>query len=1107
MTEDRNKIEGGDNHSLRLGAFTLHALVGQGGMGEVWRATHRDGMDSVAIKLLAGDRANDERFAEAFLSEVRAVSKLLHSMIINVIDYGHVSAQEAADSNGRLSKGSQWLAMEYADSGTLTKHCGKLGWHQIRKILFQLLDALGHAHARGVIHRDIKPGNVMLRGPGDPPAEMVLTDFGLAHIWSNDEKPLLESGWLGTTSFMAPEQFDPNTDRIGSWTDIYGFACLAWALITGKAPFSSFDTPDEIRVGHLTLEPPEFTPKMDVPSGVEQWLRGLLIKDPLLRPAWSAEVAADLLAVDRGCSAPIQPPNIPLDWIEDSLGVLTDRPRLVGAGAGLHGIRAIPLVGRESERTKMWEALREVEQEGVAQAVILEGVVGSGKSRLAKWIQEEAYRRGAAVCMTAVHSALPAIGDGLEAMLRRHPLAASSLPVNQSNSTPDRYRLIAEEIKRLSGVGVTSSRKRLVVIWLDNVQWGIDSLGFVKYLLDNPMGEESSTLFVLTVRHEALLTERVIGRVVQGLCDHKLCRRIEIGALPKEQRGMLVKELLSLEPGLAGELEERTGGNPLYTMQLVGDWVERDHLEQGDNGYKLKKGVKIELPDTLHQLWEQRIERATRGLGDDDRRALELAGLLGQEIDNSAWHRLCHKLGITISGDLLKSITSAGLAEVRNAEHWSFVHAMVSESLVRAASEGDSWASYNLACVELLTESDNEEAESARIGRHLVAAKNCEKSLSYLLAGAEQHRDSSDYHQADQLLDLREEALRSLSVPEGDRRWVEGWLVRAKIARVETNLTLSKELVARAEAASVAGEWGDLFRKSLREKAYNALTLGETTEAFECIKSLRTEAKDADDFEVLAACDLIMITVSMSRGEDDKALRFARSARSIFISLDDKIGLGQSYRGSGWVLLSKGRYAAAREDLAMAKEMFEESGLKYGTAEVLNDIGESYRLEGSYGIAEQLYRRSILLSQATGASLTLTPRVNLGLTLMELDQLEEARRVLEVCLKASRTQRRRAYEAALHVYLADCVSRQKDWRHCEAHLLWGGMLLSEVDQVSRENAIVFERTADTALAAGNYRVAQSAYDLSVEQLRSSGDAELVARVRGKREDLKNRNVR
>jgi len=1076
-------------------------------MGEVWRATHRDGIESVAIKLLSGDRSTDERFAEAFLREVRAVSKLLHGMIINVIDYGRVTKQEADKSDGRLIEGSQWLAMEYADCGTLTKHCGKLEWSQIKKILIHLLDALGHAHARGVIHRDIKPGNVMLRGPGDPPSEIVLTDFGLAHIWSDEEKPSLDSGWLGTTSFMAPEQFDTNTERIGSWTDMYGIGCMAWALITGVAPFSSFETLDEIRIGHLTLEPPEFLPKMDVPKGVEVWLRGLLIKDPTLRPAWAAEVSAELLSVDMALPTPLSPPLIPLDWIEDSLGVLTDRPRLVGVGAGLHGMRAIPMVGRESERTKMWEALREVEQEGVPQAIILEGVAGSGKSRLARWLQEEAYRRGAAVCLTAVHSALPAMGDGLDAMMRRHPIAKPSLQVAQSTATPDRYRVLADEIKRLSSVGVSHGRRRLVVIWLDNVQWGLDSLGFVKHLLDNHEGEDSSTLFVLTVRHEALLTERVIGRVVKSLWEHKLCRKIDIGALPKEQRGMLVNELLTLEPGLAGEVEKRTGGNPLYTMQLVGDWVARGHLVQGNNGYRLKDGVRFELPDSLHQLWEQRISRATRGLSKDDKQALELAGLLGQEVHIPSWRRLCQKLGISISDDLIKALVAAGLVEIREVVHWSFVHAMVSESLVRAASEGESWADYNLACVELLTESDNEEAESARIGRHLAAAKQCEKSLTYLLTGAVQHRDSADYHQADQLLDLREEALRSLEVPEGDRRWVEGWLVRAKIARVETNLTLSQDLVAKAEAASVSGKWGGLYRKSLREKAYNSLTMGDTLAAFECIKHLRTEAKEADDFEILAACDLIMITVSMSRGEDDKALRFARSARGLFISLGDNIGLGQSYRGSGWVLLAKGLYSAAREDLARAKQIFEDSGLKYGTAEVLNDIGESYRLEGSYGIAEQLYRRSIQLSQANGAALSLTPRVNLGLTLMELEQLEEARRVLEACLKASRSQKRRGYEAVLHVYLADCVSRQKDWRHCEAHLLWGGMLLSEVKQLSRDNAIVFERTADTAVASGNYRVAQSAYDLSVEQLQASSDAELVARVRSKREELQRVNIR
>ena len=115
---------------------------------------------------------------------------------------------------------------------------------------------------------------------------MMLTDFGLAHITQRGFQAEALEGWLGTTSYMAPEQFDLDASRVGPWTDLYGFGCLAWALIRGKAPFSHLESPNAIRVAQILHEPPAFEPLIDLPLEVD-WLRRLLHKKPECRFAWA----------------------------------------------------------------------------------------------------------------------------------------------------------------------------------------------------------------------------------------------------------------------------------------------------------------------------------------------------------------------------------------------------------------------------------------------------------------------------------------------------------------------------------------------------------------------------------------------------------------------------------------------------------------------------------------------------------------------------------------------------------------------------------------------------------------------------------------------------
>ena len=174
----------------------------------------------------------------------------------------------------------------------------------------------------------------------------------------------------------------------------------------------------------------------------------------------------------------------------------------------------------------------------------------------------------------------------------------------------------------------------------------------------------------------------------------------------------------------------------------------------------------------------------------------------------------------------------------------------------------------------------------------------------------------------------------------------------------------------------------------------------------------------------------------------------------------------------GWSLLTQERLRDAREYLIIAQECYAKAGLKYGLAEVRNDLGEVYRKEGGFGVAESLYRSSISLYRSIGAAKILTPRVNLALALLGQERLDEASSLLEDCLEASRQQGRRTYEAGVHLALGLCAARQGLWDKCMAHGVWGRLLIEDLEYVSAENGDFLQKTGTLALDAGEKSVAQ-----------------------------------
>ena len=285
---------------------SLRRPLASGGAGQVWEATHRDRGTAVAVKLLPPEVLASPALRATLTTEIRAVAALNHPNVIAVLDQGRVGAGAAVMSAGQLTEGSPYLVMELARGGNLLPECGRLAWADVAPILDALLGALAAAHARGLIHRDLKPDNVLVDHPDDLRPGLKLTDFGLALALGE-----VDARVAGTPSYMAPEQCRGAWRAIGPWTDLYALGCTAWALLTGGPPFEGELRRVLLRQLHET--PGAFRPVRAVPEGVEPWLRRLLAKRPVDRFAYAAEARAALRALaprGRRSGAEARPPAV-----------------------------------------------------------------------------------------------------------------------------------------------------------------------------------------------------------------------------------------------------------------------------------------------------------------------------------------------------------------------------------------------------------------------------------------------------------------------------------------------------------------------------------------------------------------------------------------------------------------------------------------------------------------------------------------------------------------------------------------------------------------------------------------------------------------------------
>ena len=274
--------KGGDG--AEVFGYRTEAVIGRGGMGVVYRAQDVRLRRTVALKVMAPELARDERFRERFMRETELAMSLEHPNVVPIHDAG--------EADGHL-----YLVMrcvEGTDLRALLRAEGALAPGRTLAIIRQVAGALDAAHARGLVHRDVKPSNVLL----DANEHVYLADFGLTRRLSEEGPKLGESASLGTPAYLAPEQIEGRP--VGARADVYALGCLLFECLTGEPPFSGVSRL-AVAWAHLEEDPPSASERNpQLPQAIDPVVRKAMAKEPDERHATCAElVGAAALGLGR----------------------------------------------------------------------------------------------------------------------------------------------------------------------------------------------------------------------------------------------------------------------------------------------------------------------------------------------------------------------------------------------------------------------------------------------------------------------------------------------------------------------------------------------------------------------------------------------------------------------------------------------------------------------------------------------------------------------------------------------------------------------------------------------------------------------------------------
>ena len=876
-------------HPEQVGAYRLEEVLGQGGMGVVYRAVHGDTGALAAVKTV---RAGAEGVIAAIRREVHALERLSHPGVVAILDHG-------------LHEGLPWYAMDLLEGRTLRDVEAEL-WGEaprspatradrkgasggdssiaaaapeealqlLLELFRRLCLTLAYLHGEGVVHRDLKPANVFIGADGAP----VLVDFGIVSRFTGArtrESLELPGGFMGTAGFAAPEQI--RGELLDPRVDLYAIGVMLFEAVTGRMPFTGSEA--SVLYSHLFKPPPrarELAPWL--PEALDELIDRLLAKQPRDRPGYASDVAAALA-------------------------------QLLGRAPGAPEARVRPYLYRPafSGRRHQLEAL-ELHIEGVVKGrgalVAVAGESGVGKTRLA---MEAALAGVARECLVITGECSPvgSEGGGLEGARGAplHPLrpllqlisdryrdkplsrvekvlgargkvlaayepALATLPGQANHPAPAplpapaaRRRVITYLLDVIGAVAIESP----VVLILDDLQWADElTLSFLQALTPEFLGERRVLVFGLyRSDHEGAELRRALG--AHGA-------PIELGGLDGGTVAEMAAAMLALPAppaGLVDFLAVQSRGNPFFVGELLRAAVTEGVFARGRDGSWQLSGSAAEvselipLPSSVEGLVRRRLER----LGGPGTVLLELGAVFGRELELGQLLRLAG-LPEEATFDGLAELTRGAILEDLGQGRLRFAHDKLRELAYEALPEERRRALHQQVARFLEAEQPKApvpEAQHAVLAHHYRRGGVDERTLFHLEKAGRHALKTGAYREASGFLT---EALEVAKRVPG-----VGALERARLERLAADALYSSGRIGEAKmrAERALEGLGRPFRESTLQRS-----LGAHLARRAAARLIRREPSiDRTDptFAELAATYFLLVHISYHDGDSEAFIR------------------------------------------------------------------------------------------------------------------------------------------------------------------------------------------------------------------------------------------